>query len=703
MAQPAPVRPEHTNRLLGETSPYLLQHAHNPVDWFPWGAEALSKAKAEQKPIFLSIGYSACHWCHVMERESFEDKETAAFMNAHFVNIKVDREEHPDLDTIYMAAVMALNGSGGWPMSIFLTPKLEPFYGGTYFPPEDRYGYPGFPTLLSRVAQIWEEDRGHILENARGLTAHITASLAPEPGDDGPLTPALLTQAVRELERSFDPQGGGWGTAPKFPSSAAIGLLLREYQRTGEDKLLQMATVTLDHMADGGLYDHLGGGFHRYAVDPAWLVPHFEKMLYDNAQLAQVYLEAYQLTGNTAYRRVAEATFDYVLRDLRDARGGFHASEDADSEGQEGTFYLWTRAQVIDVLGPQDAALFCTYYGVRDEGNFPSHEPHHRDQNILHVAQPRETTAQEYGLSPDELERKMSSLRAKMLEARAQRVRPGLDDKVLTSWNALMITALAQGAQILGAPRYRQAAEEAGRFLLEHMMQDEKLLRSHRNGQSRLPGYLDDYAFTANAFVDLYEATFDVAWIDAADRLAGEMHTRFWDGAAGNFYFTAPEHTGLIVRTKPANDGAEPSGNSVAALALLRLAVLLDKPAYRDQARRTLESNQPMIKRAPRAFLAMLRTVDFLVHPPKEIVLAGYPESSDTRRLLDALHSRFVPNKVVAVLDPAARAPEKRIPLLAVKTLLDGKAAAYVCRNFACRTPVNTPEGLLEQLGDTPA
>jgi len=689
------------NRLIHETSPYLLQHAHNPVDWFPWGDEAIAKARAENKPIFLSIGYSACHWCHVMERESFENAGIAALLNADFVSVKVDREERPDLDEIYMAAVVAMNGQGGWPMSVFLTPDLKPFYGGTYYPPVDMYGRPGFATVLARIADAWKHRRDEVRESADGLTDYVRAQLEETRGEAGALALDMVRNAAADLRRTFDARHGGWGGAPKFPSSPSIALLLREHRRTGDAELLHMATFTLDRMAYGGMYDQIGGGFHRYSVDAEWLVPHFEKMLYDNAQLAQAYLEAYQATRKPIYRRVAGEILEYVLRDLRAPEGAFYSSEDADSEGEEGTFYLWTHGEIMDLLGPEAGRVFVRYYGIREDGNFASHEPAHAGQNIPHVSEPPETVAEALGTTVEALEDTLARARAHLLEARAKRARPGLDDKVLTSWNALMISAFSHGARILDEPRYGDAAERAGRFLRERMTRDGQLLRTHRKGESRLPGYLDDYAFAANSYLDLYETTFDADWIDAADALAATMSAKFWDDAAGAFRFTADEHAYLIARSRPTYDGAEPSGNSMAAFALLRLARLLDKPAYHEQARRLLEGNAHAMTQYPRAFLKMICAVEFLLDAPKEIAIAGVTGSDETAALLRAVNDAFVPNKVIAFIDPnnpAAPDLARRIPLLEGKTLIDGKVAAYVCENFVCAAPATDPAALRRRL-----
>jgi len=693
-------QPLFINHLIHETSPYLLQHAHNPVEWYPWGEEAFAKARDEDKPIFLSIGYAACHWCHVMEHESFENESVAQFLSEYFVSIKVDREERPDLDDIYMTAVVGLTGQGGWPMTVFLTPDLHPFFGGTYYPPQDAYGRMGFLTLLQGIAQSWSEKREQIMEGAANITSFLKEQSRKAIPDATVLATTLIEKACGELKNSYDATHGGWGGAPKFPSSGGIGLLLRAHRTTGDFELLDMATETLDKMARGGMYDQLGGGFHRYSVDAEWLVPHFEKMLYDNGQLAQVYLEAWQATGNPYYRQITQEILDYEIRDMLDSLGGFHSTEDADSEGEEGKFYCWLHSEIIETLGPEDGALLCAYYAVKERGNFTSHEPYHKGQNILHLTRPPEQIAAEQALDPEALEARIAPLRRKLIEIREMRVRPGLDDKVLTSWNALLITPLAQAGAAFGEPRYTIAAEKAATFLVEHMWKDGGLLRTHRHGESRLPGYLDDYAYTANAFVDLYEGTLDVTWLEHAKKTVEQMIARFGDEDGTSFYFTEAAHTDLIVRTRPTYDGAEPSGNSVAALALLRLGHLLGENDFLHWGRKVVESTQPQINKAPQGYLRMLWAVDFLLHPPVEITLVGPRESETIKDLHAVACQRFLPNRCIALVDPGAPALTDSSPMVAEKTLVDGKPAAYVCVNQTCQAPVTTPEEL-EKLLDT--
>ena len=688
---------EGENRLAGETSPYLLQHARNPVDWHPWGDEALERAREENKPIFLSIGYSACHWCHVMERESFEDPETAKILNEHFIAVKVDREERPDLDEIYMTAVQLMTGRGGWPLSVFLTPDLKPFFGGTYFPPEDMQGMPSFKKVLLGVSGAWREKPDDVAASAEQLVGALKAHAAGESSGSEALDLSAVLRAVAELGRTFDPAWGGFGGAPKFPPGAALTLLLR--QQASSDlsdehrrALLEIVTRTLDRMADGGIHDQVGGGFHRYSVDERWLVPHFEKMLYDNAILAKVYLEAWQATGRERYRRVATGIFEYVLRDMTDPRGGFHSAEDADSEGEEGKFYVWRPEEVKTVLGSADGALFCDHYDVTEPGNFEG-------SNILNVP-PRQTPlARENVLAPSELEERLAPLRRKLLVKRAKRVRPMKDDKVLAAWNGLMISALARGYQALGDERYLTAAEKAADFVLTEMVRDGVLLRTYRatdatgaSGLSKLPAYLDDYAEMAAALVDLYEATFDLRWLEAADRLTGKMVADFWDPEDGGFFYASAAHKHLLVRTKPFYDGPVPSGNSTATLVLLRLSKLLDNRQYAQKAETVLTSARDRMYAQPGAYLNLLSAADFHLHPTMEIAVVGRRSEDDTKRLLDVIHRGHFPNRVLALLEPesadAGRA-EQLLPLLAGKREIDGRTTVYVCENFACRRPVN--------------
>jgi uncharacterized protein YyaL (SSP411 family) len=693
---------KNTNKLINETSPYLLQHAHNPVDWYPWGEEALAKAKKENKPIFLSIGYAACHWCHVMERESFENEEIANILNKNFVSIKVDREERPDLDEIYMAAVVALTGRGGWPMTVFLTPSLKPFTGGTYFPPEDKWGLTGFKSLITLISEKWKnkDERDSLIKNADALSKVVEERTSGVVSIDSEanLSKELLDRAVRQIKASFDEKWGGFGDAPKFPPSNTIAILLR-----GNKESLEMATFTLDKMYQGGMYDHLAGGFHRYSTDERWLVPHFEKMLYDNAQLAFVYMEAYQLTGNKRYARVAQEIFDYEMMYMTDSAGGIYATEDADSEGKEGIFYLWEYDELEKILGKDDTKMFSKYYSIKKSGNFSSHEPYHKGLNILNIQHDPMKIAKELKMKETELEDALASMRKKLAKVRDKRVRPGLDDKIITSWNALMISAYARGFQVFEDKRYSQAAENAATFIMDNMTtEDGRLLRTHRNGKSKFYAYLEDYAYTVRAFIDLYEAGFEEKWLNTADGLAKEMMDQFWDNRTAGFFNTSKYHTNLIVRAKSVHDGAIPSPAAVATNALLRLSKLLDKENYFHKAKQMLKANHIYMERFPQGYLSLLSCVDFLVYPAKEIAIVGKMHSEDTKNLLRAVNSHFIPNMIIAFIDPDqpdAQKLTKKIPLLANRNLVDGKATAYVCENFACKLPVTTPEALLEQLG----
>ncbi len=741
------------NRLAYETSPYLLQHQNNPVDWYPWGPEALARAKAEDKPIFLSIGYSACHWCHVMEHESFEHDPIAALMNQHFVNIKVDREERPDIDAIYMNAVQLLTGRGGWPMSMFLTPSLQPFYGGTYYPPTNKQGMPGFDQVLLAVADAWHNRRDQALAQAAELTKHLQSSGAPAGlGTNEQLTEKLLFAASAALERNFDPRHGGFGGAPKFPHPMDIRLLLRIWKRMNSKSpapksqassltppasspqppapslqpqashpqplasslaasVLQMATHTLDKMAAGGMFDQLGGGFHRYSVDERWLVPHFEKMLYDNALLIMAYLEGYLASGNADFSRVVRETADYILRDMTDPAGGFYSTEDADSEGHEGTFYVWTPEQIEQLLGSERATVFCYVYDVSDSGNFEG-------ENILNLPKSIEQCAKLRGLDPDQLREHLAEDRAKLFAARESRIRPGRDDKVLVAWNGLMIDALSQAANVLDEPRYLQAATASADFILTHMRRpDGRLLHTWRAGQAKLDAFLDDYACLINGLVSLYEAGFDERYIEAAVELAGQMITHFGDAAGDGFFFTADDHEQLISRQKDIQDSATPSGNSMAATALVRLGKLTGRGEYVDAALGAMRSAVGLMQKHPTAAGQMLLALDMYLGPTPEIVILGELDSAATQKILQSLRQQFVPNKVVAFrsrndqtdatrsaaldpmfagrtqplvtgLTPQASSRNPQSSLLAEPTV-------FICENFVCQAPVAGVEAVL--------
>jgi uncharacterized protein len=672
------------NRLVSQTSPYLLQHAGNPVDWYPWGPEALERAKRENKPIFLSIGYSACHWCHVMEHESFEDPQIAGFLNEHFVPIKVDREERPDLDQIYMNAVQLMTGRGGWPMSVFLTPDLKPFYGGTYWPPAARMGMPGFNQVLSAVAEAWEHRRDAAIEQADSLTEHLQSLAAPPPGSSE-LNLALLDTAAGALARAFDPTHGGFGGAPKFPHPMDLRLLVHLWHRDRNESLLGMVTVTLDKMAAGGIYDQLGGGFHRYSVDERWLVPHFEKMLYDNALLVPCYVEAHLVTRNDDYARVARETCDYVLREMTDPEGGFYSTQDADSEGEEGKFFVWTPDMVEAVLGAEAAKAFDYVYDVTSEGNFE------QGRSILNRPKTLDQCARILGRDAHELDGALQVSRAQLLAAREERVHPGLDDKVLVSWNGLMIESLAVAAGALDEPRYLAAAQRAADFILRSMRRpDGRLLHSWRRGEAKLDAYLDDYACLATALVSLYEADFDERWIDEAVGLCEVLVNLFADRQQGGFFFTAADHEVLIARQKDLYDGAVPSGNSMAVCALLRLAKLTGRGDLLSAAENTLRFAAGLMQQSPRASGQMLLALDLYLGPTPEIVVLGDPNASETAAVLAALRHRLVPNKLVACR-PATKLAEGSTaiaPIFADKRLSGPEPGVFICQDFVCEAPL---------------
>jgi uncharacterized protein YyaL (SSP411 family) len=679
------------NRLSNETSPYLLQHAHNPVDWYPWGEEALGRAKEEDRPIFLSIGYAACHWCHVMERESFEDPEIAALMNERFVSIKVDREERPDLDDIYMAAVVGLTGHGGWPMSVFLTPEGVPFYGGTYYPPTPRYGMPSFRMVLEAMADAWATKREQVAQQGQQILEAVKKGdlLGQARSGDvaAPLSAQVPAAAAMALERSFDWEHGGWGQAPKFPQPMALDFLLRYHSRTRNPQALKMVERTLQKMARGGIYDQLGGGFARYSTDEIWLVPHFEKMLYDNSQLARVYLHAWQTTGDAFYRRVVEETLDYVVREMTDPAGGFYSTQDADSEGEEGKFFVWKPAEVRGVLG-EDALLFMDAYGVTDRGNFEG-------KNILSVAYDLDVLAHRHRLALEEVEARLAASRRTLFALREGRVKPGRDEKVLTAWNGLMLAAFAEAARAFGRDDYRAVAQRNADFLLRELRTPEgRLWRTWKEGRAHLNGYLEDYAYFIDGLLTLYETDFDGRWFTAARELAEAMIAHFED-PEGGFFDTSDDHEALVTRPKSIQDNAVPSGNALAALDLLRLGALTGEGRFRDPAEGALRLVQPILARNPVFFAQWLSALDFAVTPTREIALVGDPGAEDTRALAEVVFAGFRPHQVVALVRPGEDSP---VPLLADRPALDGKATAYVCENFACQMPVTAAEDLARQL-----
>ena len=677
------------NRLALESSPYLLQHKDNPVDWYPWGEEAFERARAQDKPIFLSIGYSTCHWCHVMEHESFETEAIAEALNRDFVPIKVDREERPDVDDIYMQSVQMLTGQGGWPLSVFLTPDRKPFYGGTYFPPVSRWGKPGFPQLLASVANAWRERREEIESSAAEMVAHLQSG-ARGAGTATPPADGHVEAVVRALEGQFDATHGGFGHAPKFPPAMRLELLLRHWLRTREPASRDMVELTLVKMAAGGMYDQVGGGFHRYSVDERWLVPHFEKMLYDNAMLARVYLLAYRAFGGAGHARVARETLDFLLAEMTPPEGGFFAAEDADSGGEEGTFYVWNRASLAEAVGADAAPLVAARFGVTERGNFENGE------TVLSVVRSVSDLSAEFGKPEAEIVEILAAARRRMYEVRSRRVRPGTDDKLLTDWSALAISAFALAARVLDVPAYEAAARRAADRILSTCVRDGELLHREKAGRADIPGFATDYAFLVEALLDLYEATFETRYFTEAVRLHGIFEERFAD-PRGGYFLSAAGHGGLILRPKESWDGATPSSNSVAAMNLLRLSAFTGEEAYARRAESVFTSAATLFERAPTAFPRLSCALDFRSDPPREVVLAGTPGREDFERLRRAVFASPRLNRVVAHADSAAGVA--RLEALGAGRASGGAgAAAYVCSSFACRAPTSDPEALRASL-----
>ncbi len=704
----------NTNRLVHEKSPYLLQHGHNPVDWYPWGEEAFEKARAEGKPIFLSIGYSTCHWCHVMERESFENEAIAALLNADFVSIKVDREERPDVDRLYMAFVQATTGGGGWPMSVFLTPELKPFFGGTYFPPEDRWGRAGFPTVLRRVAQAWRDDRAGLLARGEEVIAALREGLETPP-EALPFDAATLRAGWEQIAAQFDPEWGGFSNAPKFPRPVTLNFLLRFQARAPHSpegqSAREMALFTLRKMAEGGMNDHLGGGFHRYSVDRFWHIPHFEKMLYDQAQLASAYLDAFQIARDPRDADTARAILGYVRREMISPEGGFFSAEDADSplpehpeQTGEGAFYVWSQAEIEAALDPDAAALFCRFYGVEPSGNAPEGSDPHGEftgKNTLIVRHTAEELAAALHQELEEIEASLEASRRKLLALRAKRPRPHRDDKILTAWNGLMISAFARAAQVLDDPDALATARRAAGFLRANLYREGRLLRSYREGAGRVAGFADDYAFLIQGLLDLYEAGGGIEWLRWASELQQTQDALFADTARGGYFSTAGDDANLLLRLKEDYDGAEPSPNSVAALNALRLGATLDDAALRQRGEATLRSLSLPLARMPSAVPQLLVALDAALSKPKQIVLAGSAEA--VAPLLREVHRAFLPHKVILFADGAGSGKgqqwlEERLEFIRSAGPVAGKAAAYVCENFTCQAPVTTPEALRDLL-----
>ncbi len=664
-----------TNRLIDETSPYLLQHAHNPVDWYPWGEEAFGRARSEDKPVLVSIGYSACHWCHVMEHESFEDPAVAAVQNEHFINIKVDMEERPDVDQIYMNFVQMTTGRGGWPMNVFLTPDKRPFFGGTYFPPQPRYGMPSWQQILVSIAEAYKNKRDELESSANNIVDELRRMSVAEAAT-GTLSADMLDAAQASFVRTFDTVNGGFGGAPKFPAAMSLEFLLRYHHRTGDDMALSIVTHSLDKMANGGIYDQLGGGFHRYTVDAIWLVPHFEKMLYDNAQLARVYLHAYQTLNRdikppaTAggsdkaefYKRIAVETLEYIKREMLDASGGFYSTQDADSDGEEGKFFVWTPEEIGEILG-DEAQIFCKYYDVTPDGNFEGH-------SILNVKNP-------VAPAPG------SDARKKLFDVRETRIKPGRDEKVLTAWNGLMLAAFADAAGVLGNDEYLQIAKRNAAFLMTEMQNGGRLYRTWKDGAAKLNGYVEDYANVADGMIVLYQVTGEVKYLSEAKRWADLMITEFWDEENGGFFFTSNDHEELVVRNKDFYDNATPSGNSVAADVLLRLAKLTGEDKYERFAVTVLRLAASQIKRHPQGFGRALSALEFHLGQTKEIVVVGEKGNELERVILQ----RYLPDAVI-VLSSDAEADAVTVPLLKDRGMVDGKPAVYVCEDFVCQRPV---------------
>src|SRR5438477_417679 len=717
LAEPKPARPEHTNRLAQEKSPYLLQHAHNPVDWYPCGEEAFAKARRENKPIFLSIGYSTCHWCHVMAHESFESEETAAIMNREFVNIKVDREERPDVDRVYMTFVQATTGGGDWAMSVWLTPDLKPFVGGTYFPPEDRYGQPGFKKVLERIAAAWKQDHEKIAGQGARIVEALREAQTAQPAAAEKIDAKILSAAYEQFSRSFDARDGGFGSAPKFPRPVTLNFLSRFYARDPSSDsgkhALEMDLITLRKMAAGGMHDHLGGGFHRYSVDRYWHVPHFEKMLYDQAQLALAYLDAFQITQDRQFASVARDILDYVARDMTSKEGGYFSAEDADSlfehgkpEHGEGAFYIWTKNEIDTALG-NAAEIFDFHYGVQSHGNAPEGsdpQDEFRGKNILIERHTIAETANHFKKSEDDVRQSLSRSREKLFSIRAKRPRPHLDDKIIAAWNGLMISAYARAAQILDDPRSLESATGAANFVRGHLWDAARktLYRSYRDGRGEVEGFADDYAFVIQRLLDLYEASFDVEWLKFAMQLQETQDRLFFDEKNGGYFGTSGKDESVFLRLKDDNDSAEPAASSVAALNLLRLSQFRDDKQMAERARKTIDAFATTLSHFPSAMPQMLVAVDYSLSKPRQIVIAGKPGAPDTKALLKEGRRHFLPKTVLLLADggEGQKFLGERNEAVRAMSLIDGKPAAYVCENFTCKAPATDPKHLAELLSN---
>jgi uncharacterized protein len=696
----------HTNRLIRAKSPYLLLHAHNPVDWYPWGDEAFAKARKENKPIFLSIGYFTCHWCHVMEKESYSDPRVAAILNKDFVSIKVDREERPDIDRLYIAYVEATTGSAGWPLNVLLTPDRKPFFGGTYFSPDQ------LKSLLEQVANAWSKQSDSIIQTAGRAAQQLIRIVSEQSVSTGDLQVPVLDKAYAQIAASYDSTNGGFGGAPKFPRPVALCFLLRHYSRTGQRPVLEMTLNTLRAMERGGIHDQLGGGFHRYSTGATWLVPHFEKMLYDQAQLAITYAEAYQITHDRFYADTTRNILDFVLREMQQSRGGFASAQDADSqivsekpETGEGVFYVWTASEIENVLGKQDAEVFGYAYGVEPGGNVPVQQDVRgelKGKNVLYEAHSTEETAKKFSLGVQQAAEKLTAIRKALVEARAHRPRPPLDDKVVTAWNGMMISALARASQALDERRYLESAQAKAKFLEAHLYDSKtgKLWRSYRAGGPSVDGFLDDYTDLIAGLLDLYQAGFDIHWLKWAVSLQEKQDQLFGDDKDGGYFDVDSSDPSLLSRTREAYDGAEPSPNSTAAMNLLRLAQFTDRAQWRDKAQKTLSAFAARLQSQPEAVPALASALDFRLAQAKQILIAGDPSSRDTRELLHEVNARFLPNKILILADGGSGQQQlaRWLPFAAGAHRMQGRATAYVCENYVCKLPTADPRVLAQLL-----
>ena len=700
-ANPAGGEHGYTNRLIHEKSPYLLLHAHNPVDWYPWSEEAFEKARKENKPIFLSIGYATCHWCHVMEEESFSNPAIAEIMNRYFVSIKVDREERPDIDRVYMTFVQATTGGGGWPMSVFLTPELKPFYGGTYYPPEDRYGRPGLRTVLLRLADAWEKEHEKILNSANEVTKALRQASSASQAGAGSLQQPVLDKTYQQAKTSYDKTYGGFGGAPKFPRPVTMNFLLRYYARTSQKDALDMTLHTLRAMAQGGIHDHIGGGFHRYSTDARWHVPHFEKMLYDQAQLAIAYTEAFQASRDPFFADITRDILDYALRDMHGPEGAFYSAEDADSlfqagkpEHGEGAFYVWGARQIQDVLGSDAAAVFNFYYGVEPSGNVPSQQDIQgelKGQNVLFVRRSLAETAKQFNKSQKKIEDVLAAACKKLFAIRSKRPRPPLDDKVITAWNGLMISAFAKAAQVLDEPRYLEGASSAAEFIGAKLYdaKTNTLQRRYREGHVDIDGFLDDYTYLIQGLLDLYETSFDIQWLSWAVRLQEKQDQLFWDRNQGGYFSTTGSDPTILLRMRDDYDGAEPSANSLAAMNLLRLWQMTDREEWKEKADKTFAAFSRRLQELPEAVPQLVAALDYSLSKPKQIIIAGKPTAADTRAMLRLVHERYIPVKFLMLADGAAAQKQiaQWLPFVEYIRPTEGKATVFICENYVCNLP----------------